>query len=410
MTAAVRSGATGASAPAPERKTWISFPDGKRYFLEMRSGTPDDQMRWQDALRRAYGHQLCCCCRNQPLAVRRRGTTYYIALFKMTGPKHAPFCSLHGDAFTAGNVTQRYVGAIRENGDRVVISLDVSLRLRTIAPAPSHAPRRRSSSQHHARTTLHTTLRYLWERAKLNSWHPGTAERTPASVGRRIYHAADGVDAAGLTLGRLLVTARFDTDPQRYAAALRAHVGAARADKHALLLFGEVATNPEAGVLERLQTLARDCGLAVTAQQLVLDAALHSYQRQLRYREGRLLVLCAAFPTDAHCLDVVDLGLIATSEDFIPVDSLHELEVARLLTRERRSFAKPLRDARAGHLPDFVLYDTPDPVEMEVFGRTDPDYVAKADRKRRRDIWWWDATTHDRIPPFPRAATNGQRP
>lgn len=395
-------------AVASDRKTWIAFPDGRRYFLEMREGTPDERERWQNALRNAYTHTLHCCCSNQPLAVKRLGETYHVALFKKTGPKHVPACALHADSFTSENLAQRYVGAIREKGDRIVISLDVSLRQQTTAPTLSSSPRSRSSSVRQARTTLHAALAYLWERAKLNRWYRDTAERTPASVARRVYHAAGAVDVAGLALARLLVTAPFDTDRARYASALRARVDSARTQGHALLLFGEIATDPDASLLDRLQTFAGACNMAVTAQQLVLDSVHRSYARQLRYRDGRLLVLCAGFPTHPHSLDIYGVGLIATSEDFIPIDSLHELQVARLLIRDGRSFAKPLRDARANHLPDFVLYDTPSPTEMEVFGRSDRDYIEKADRKRRRGVWWWDATITTRIPPFPPPSTGAQ--
>jgi hypothetical protein len=53
---------------------------------------------------------------------------------------------------------------------------------------------------------------------------------------------------------------------------------------------------------------------------------------------------------------------------------------------------------RADHLPDFVLYDTEPPTEIEIFGIGDPDYQAKAERKKQRGVWFWDATEGKDIP------------
>jgi hypothetical protein len=133
---------------------------------------------------------------------------------------------------------------------------------------------------------------------------------------------------------------------------------------------------------------------------------------------GRAVALVVAESTDKQTsygnlfLSVVDSVCMGVERmTWTPVDSSYELTVARKLYEEKRSFRKPLRfDARREVvLADFELRDVHDgPYPMEVFGRDDAVYRARAAQKHAfyDDVygqqWWsWDATVEAEPPPFP---------
>jgi len=95
------------------------------------------------------------------------------------------------------------------------------------------------------------------------------------------------------------------------------------------------------------------------------------------------------------------------------VDSDYEARIEALLVEQRRVFVKPLRYTEGDEsLPDFELHDVGDaPYVMEVFGRNDLPYAARArDKSARNDArygadgWWrWRAYTEAEPPEFPSA-------
>lgn len=119
--------------------------------------------------------------------------------------------------------------------------------------------------------------------------------------------------------------------------------------------------------------------------------------------ESKKIVIVVRLPNNK---DIVFLGGVLCSKDFIPVESSYECLVAEKLVRESRSFRKPLRyDRSSMDRPDFVLLDTIPPTDMEVFGMNTPDYLerktVKKERSREHDFWYWDVLETNSIPEFP---------
>jgi predicted nuclease of restriction endonuclease-like RecB superfamily len=122
-------------------------------------------------------------------------------------------------------------------------------------------------------------------------------------------------------------------------------------------------------------------------------------QAEVRERDGR------------QSANVIDAALMAVSQHWIPTESSHERVITEKLVDEGRAYIKPLLYNQAGDVvfPDFVLTDRAGgEVPMEVFGRSDEDYVKRKDEKtayynRLYGVggWWcWDATKASSIPPF----------
>jgi len=108
---------------------------------------------------------------------------------------------------------------------------------------------------------------------------------------------------------------------------------------------------------------------------------------------------------------VVDIALMQTTRDWIPVDSGYEALVADKLVAEKRRFEKPLRfDAGEDAVfPDFWLRDTDTPTPLEVWGMSTPEYQSRRaektalyDDRYGQDGWWsWNAGAGDSVPSFP---------
>jgi hypothetical protein len=107
---------------------------------------------------------------------------------------------------------------------------------------------------------------------------------------------------------------------------------------------------------------------------------------------------------------------MVVSNEWIPVDSSYEATIEKKLRDEARQFMKPLRFDSADEVvfPDFWLTDvgTSREFPMEVYGRTDPKYLARKQVKSDHYTneygssgwWWWDASADPQgqnIPAFP---------
>lgn len=115
--------------------------------------------------------------------------------------------------------------------------------------------------------------------------------------------------------------------------------------------------------------------------------------------------------------EVVDVALMVTTAQWIPVDSGYEAAVVGSLVAEGRRFEKPMRfDAEEDRtFPDFWLKDSGDPLPMEVWGMNEPEYLARKaqkvayyDERYGGGTWWqWDAAAGG---PIPRSLLFNERP
>ena len=331
---------------------------------------------------------------------------YTLAIAKNSGSAHeAGLCDYYANAHHGSNVERRFVQAIRvddEGHAKVTLARPLTRRLAGAGRLPNPHPRRAGGGGTgiaRGTTSLYATLKYMWEVTRLNTWHPATATRTEMSVSRRIYMAAKGITIGKIAVNTVLISEGHGFDRHARAGLLRTRFAVA-GKTQALLLFGEIPSQPGA-LFDRLSALAARCGISIADSEGACAAAESSFARQVQYRRGRLIVLASGFKSARDTIDLQEIGILACSDPYIPIDSLYELNVADRLVAEARSFIKPVRDDGGAVVPDFILTDTAVEVEMEVFGRTDPDYLEKAERKKIRDIWWWDAATTDELPPFP---------
>jgi hypothetical protein len=80
---------------------------------------------------------------------------------------------------------------------------------------------------------------------------------------------------------------------------------------------------------------------------------------------------------------VVDLCAMLCSAAFLPCDSLLEVAMANRLAKESRAFEKPLSANTDQILADFILTDTPQPVDIEVYGLNGQAEYEKRKREKQ---------------------------
>jgi hypothetical protein len=106
----------------------------------------------------------------------------------------------------------------------------------------------------------------------------------------------------------------------------------------------------------------------------------------------------------------IDTGtFMLTTENWIPIEGVHEADLIQALTEQRRRFMKPLRyDARsAASFPNVLLLDTgakPTPLHV-VSSSLDPqDRAAKEKALKAPGDMAWVWSTDKKMPPMPAAA------
>jgi hypothetical protein len=129
-------------------------------------------------------------------------------------------------------------------------------------------------------------------------------------------------------------------------------------------------------------------------------------------KTGDLVIsICLVEMSHKGFLNVIDAALMATSAQYIPIDSSYEAVLAHQLVAQRRSFIKPLT-IKMGEstLPDFILTDTAPQFVLEVFGMSTQAYIERKAQKLEiyknegRPVWSWDAERYPSlIPPLPAA-------
>ncbi|MDN0082431.1 DUF1173 family protein [Crenobacter sp. SG2305] len=125
---------------------------------------------------------------------------------------------------------------------------------------------------------------------------------------------------------------------------------------------------------------------------------------------GEVVAIALVKLSSTDKISVVKMALMATSRQFVPVDSLYERDVAHALADQDRRFTKPLRydEGRDITLPDFLLSDTEQTTPMEIYGVSgNADYEARKAVKRAtyltagQHCWEWTPAEEKTWPAFP---------
>lgn len=387
---------------------------------------------WKRVLLMCHGKaDVRCCCLGpgtKRLSIHSRASSdrFHLARFPASGPEHSEDCSYYSTDPAMSGLGNYRKGVVQELDDgSVKVKLKVGLQQKaTKAPQDAgdslveqkkQAPSSRSGQ---ASMSLLGLLHYFWTEAGFNTWSPSMAgKRTLGVIHHHLLRIAKATYAGRLRLASSLLVAT-STAAGGQADLNKAKAVEAMNRRRRLVVVAPLAQYQQG--MEDATRLPIMGGHGIPHLALTKEHwdTLHKrfFSELNGWVSGSQVVAIAQTDVPVPALgamkaDVVDLGLMLVTPEWIPVDSGYESAVVAKLVASGRRFEKPLRfDAGSDQVfPDFWLRDRSDIVPMEVWGLSDPEYLARKaakiahyDENYGEGGWWqWDADAGDSIPPFP---------
>ena len=395
-----------------------------RYFIKGRTyGATAAGL--QDALARVYGSSerpRCMCVVGGVEMYIAKHADYVVKRMPETGPQHHPTCHAFEPELVSSGLGELMGEAIIEHSpDQVEIRTDFPFsripgkplqRGETSGePAEVHAPRKRMS--------LRALLHYLYEQAGFNRWYPAMdGRRNQGVLHKYLMEAAKNVLVKGETLDERLYV------PEPFRVEHKELIGERRRKKLALLQSPQDAVQFKMAIVigEFNGSEAAHFGRRINIKHMP-DAPLYmeskawekverSYGAILQARDAdverkpRVLIAALIYARREHIYQVDTLSMMLTTDQWVPLDGLHELPLIEALQREHRSFLKPMRyDAKsAAGFPNVLLLDcgrTPVPLNVvSPFAEAkDRALKEKAVVAAGPSVWVWH--TDKGMPPLP---------
>jgi len=370
------------SLESPGDSTSVSFDIGGR---TLEAGAPG----FEQAVRDAYAARCRprCLCRPDgvEMYVARLGDGHVVKRMPESGHRHAPGCPSFG-------LPAEIPGLSRVLGRAIVEppgSGETSLRLAfSLTRGPGRPPQRRSitapgkasgtgsGSGSGAGLSLRGLLHYLWDQAGLTRWHPGFAgKRSWALVRRQLLRAADRKFAGASPLPeKLYVPEPFSVEARDRIRALQDAAWSGTASppggrQQLMLMIAEVkrilpGRHGFHAVIRHVPDIAFSLDEPLyrrTGRRFVQELAVWGASEGVRMVMGATFGLGAA-GTPA----IASLCLMPVTRQWLPLETLVELQLIERLIREGRAFRKVLRYdlGRAERIASVALIDRGDPAPL----------------------------------------------
>lgn len=280
---------------------------------------------------------------------------YELRCMPFTGVKHVARCQHYEPPLSVSGLGQVMGQAIQEGGlddDTVTLKLDFALAkvAGRAPPTPSDAPVD-SVKTDGTKLTLRGLLHYLWHKSHLNRWYPRMAgKRWYSTMQRELLKASAKHFTKKEALSDLLfIPESFNEQrkQEQHSQMLQALSRFAAPDKQSRrlgLFIGEVFSIKPGNFGHQLKLKS------------ALDFPFHMNEdinkRMLKHFDGVLmmweeplkLIAIGSFSVNsANVPSVIELALMLTTENYIPIESRYERDLVDALTSQHRSFEKCLR-------------------------------------------------------------------
>jgi hypothetical protein len=397
----------------------------QRFYIKGQTYNAADA-RLQDALARIYEtpeRPRCLCMQG--------GIEMYVAKHKLfvikrmpgTGNQHHPTCPSYELEYQQSGLGELIGEAVIEHTPEMVeLRVDFPLarvpgkaipRGESLQPGDITAPRHRMS--------LRAVMHYLFERAGFNRWHPAMeGKRSQAVLHKYLMEAAAEIEMKGVQLlERLYVPEQFNEEHKNA-------IAERRRKKLAILRSSDDDVQFKMalvlGELKGVDALA--FGKKVWIKHMP-DAPLfidnkawekieRAYGGMLEARDAdtktrQRIVLCAlVYAKRERSYQIDTASMMLTTEHWIPIEGMHEVELIQALIERKRRFMKPLRyDARsAASFANALLLDageTPMPLHVvsAFMERKDRTIKEKLIKESGEAVWVWH--TDQPMPALPTA-------
>jgi Protein of unknown function (DUF1173) len=389
--------------------TYAANDPGLQHALELLYETPE--------------RPRCLCVRGGIEMYVAKHRQYVVKRMPNTGQSHHPRCpSYEPDVGQSGLGELIGESIIERSPDSVELRVNFPLSRvpgRTAVRDSAQEPAEINATRH--RMSLRAVMHFLFERAGFNRWYPAMeGKRTQWVMHKHLLEAAEGIQTKGVTLSeRLYVPEQFHEEQKSEIAERRRrklsllHCSEDDARFKMALALGEYKSD-QASPLGRKVWLKHmpDAPLFIDAKAWERIERLYGSVLEARDADTKTkqrVVICAlVYAKREHTYQIDAASLMLATDNWIPIDGIHEVDLIQVLTERRRRFMKPLRyDARSAALfPNALLLDTgakPTPLHV-VSSLMDPnDRAAKERALNGQGVSAWVWRTDKPMPPLPDA-------
>lgn len=393
--------------------------DAQRFSIAGRVYDADD-LQLQDVLRRVHDtpeRPRCLCVRGGVEMYVALHGKYRVKRMPGTGGQHRPDCpsfEMEGQLSGLGELLGEAI--IEPVTGQIELRVDFALDRRPGNSIPHGesedvaevgVPRRRMS--------LRAVMHYLFEKAQFNRWSPGMeGKRNQWVLQKYLLRAAADVMVKGNPLSE-----RFYV-PEPFSESAKHDIAFRRREKLSILRPRE-GHYPMAIVMGEFKgsephTLGRrvwikhmpDTPLLMPSKswarmERVFASVLEARDADASYRPH--VVMAALIRARSELTyEIEAASLMLTTEQWIPIEGIHELGLIQALIDQRRKFIKPLRyDAKsAACFASALLLDAGDePVQLHVLSSFMAPKERESKEKMLRDVHGWIWHTSTDLPEFP---------
>lgn len=391
------------------------------------------------AVKNANGHFVCECKpfedNKRKISVRKLpgSERLILARYPDTGPEHEPSCGFYEFVEESNETADEDDNVIPISRDEIRLDIGLTVRgeIEKSQNVDSDQDQKESKgpSKKYLKRNALGTLYTLWERAGLNHFHPKRLKNWTGMREDIIAAAYDMRWSKRALIDRLVVLvpgmgSQLRTDEIKEAQRICAE--AAKTNERIIVItpiksivdsVNGHLVNPLAGNVKYPMTFWMNNALNnIIEQQFNLPYRVlcarseHSEHPMLDadHKARVMAMLVCSVRPHQEGMEIVPgkfftaierAALMVTSQELIPVDSSHELLVAKTMTEDSRIYVKPLRyDRKDLVVPDFELVDVEDaPYPLEIFGLQTASYIASKQEKvaqhelaRPGQYWVWN--------------------
>lgn len=332
---------------------------------------------FQLALNHAHSKKLrpMCLCRDPAIEmyIARIDGKFYVKRMPNSGRGHDPMCVSYDPPPELSGLGSVLGNAISEEGEEggTALRVDFSLSRRPGARAAALGGGDSDSVKTDAnKLTLRSTLHYLWDQAGFNRWMPRMeGKRSWRVIRRHLLDAAEGKKLKGQSLGEVLYI------PEAWNKDEEADQNARRDQMTAKLI-------PSTGGAHTLMLCVGECksldqtayGYKITVKHAPTFGIFFNEEiyKRIKKRFEVEMALKDLRP-DAHLMFIATFGLsvartasldevsfMLCSKDYIPIETIDDVNLIEALVAHKRTFVKGLRYNVPSKAPlaSAVLLDT----------------------------------------------------
>jgi uncharacterized protein DUF1173 len=384
----------------------------QRFAIKGRVIEADDP-QLQDALAQAYDtpeRPRCLCVPGGIELYVARHRQFVVKRMPESGSAHHPGCPSYEPELQCSGLGELVGEAVLESEPgRVELRVDFPWTRMIGRGVQRGAPQDVSEVEVPGRRmSLRALMHFLFERAGFNRWSPAMEGKRNQGVLRKyLLEVAEEIMVRGMPLAERLYV------PEPFSESTKAEAAQRRREKLAVLsprdgqtplavVIGEFkASEPTAQGYRVWIRHMPDAPLLVAGKSWErierAFAPLFEARDADTGHQVRLILAALIRARREHTYEIDAASLMLASEQWIPIEGVHELPLIAALVAQRRRFVKPLRyDARsAAAFANALLLDAgPAPVPLHVISAfMEPRERAAKERAicmGRQDSWvWW---------------------